>query len=179
MNGEMKVGFFVLAGSVLFGAALFLLGDYSFRSYYTISAEFSDVAGLPDKSTVKLSGVEVGKIKGIYLRKNRVVVELAILQGVKIYHGARFVVGSTSVIGSKFLQIDQGDPTLGLISPGDTVKGSDQLSLDKAVARALASLESLVGDILGQGKFARNLAEILDNLRETTANLNEIGRAHV
>ncbi|OGR94645.1 MAG: hypothetical protein A2016_10660 [Elusimicrobia bacterium GWF2_62_30] len=174
MNGEMKVGLFVLVGSVLLGAALFMLGDYSFRSYYTISAEFTDVAGLPDKSTVKLSGVEVGKIKRIYLHDNRVIVELNVLEGVLIHRGARFLVGSTSVIGSKYLQIDQGDPALPVIKPGETVQGHDNISLDKAVARALESLESLVGDVRGQGKFAKNLAEILDNLRETTANLNEI-----
>ena len=67
MNGEMKVGLFVIVGSVLFGTAIFLLGDYSFQKFYTVNAEFIDVAGLPDKSTVKLSGVEVGKIKRIYL----------------------------------------------------------------------------------------------------------------
>ena len=95
MNGETKVGLFVLIGGVLFGTAIFLLGDYSFQKYYTISAEFIDVAGLPDKSTVKLSGVEVGKIKKIYLKNDKVVVQLAIRDGVKIYRDSRFLVGSS------------------------------------------------------------------------------------
>ena len=74
MNGEMKVGLFVIVGSVLFGTAIFLLGDYSFQKFYTVNAEFIDVAGLPDKSTVKLSGVEVGKIKGSISTMKKVVV---------------------------------------------------------------------------------------------------------
>lgn len=174
MNGEMKVGLFVLVGSVLFGAALFLLGDYSFRTYYPVSAEFADVAGLPDKAIVKLSGVEVGKIKRIFLRENRVVVEMAILEGTKIYRGARFVVGSTSVIGSKFLQIDQGDPTKGVIAAGETVQGLDVVPLDQAVTRALDSLEGLVTDIRGKGKFGSSLQDVVDNLRDITANLNDL-----
>ena len=174
MNGEMKVGLFVLAGSILFGAALFLLGDYSFQSYYSINAEFSDVAGLPDKATIKLSGVEVGKIKRIYLKDDKVVVQLAIQEGIKIYRGAKFSVGSTSVIGSKFLQVDQGSPALGRVEAGETVLGEEIVPLDKAVARAVASMESLIMDIRGEGKLAKSMQEILDNLRDITANVNDL-----
>ena len=170
----MKVGLFVLVGSVLFGAALFLLGDYSFQTYYPVYAEFTDVAGLPDKATVKLSGVEVGKIRKIYLKENKVVVQLAIREGVKIYRGAKFAVGSTSVIGSKYLQVDQGAPALGVVEAGETVLGEEIVPLDKAVARAVASMESLVADIRGEGKLAKSMQDILDNLRDITANVNDI-----
>jgi phospholipid/cholesterol/gamma-HCH transport system substrate-binding protein len=174
MNGEMKVGLFVLVGSVLFGTAIFLLGDYSFQKYYTLYAEFTDVAGLPSKGNIKLSGVEVGKVKEIYLKSDKVVVKMSIREGVKIYSDAKFLVGSTSMIGSKFLQIDQGTPPAGKLKEGDTVKGEDSLPLDRALARAVTSLESLVGDIRGEGRLARDLNEILSNLREVTGNVNDI-----
>ena len=174
MNGEMKVGVFVLIGSVFFGAAIFLLGNYSFQKYYTVYAEFSDVAGLPDKAVVKLSGVEVGKIKKIFLKDERVVVQLGINEGVKIYRNARFLVGSTSMIGSKFMQIDQGSPATGIIEAGATMLGEESPALDRALARAVTSLEALVGDIRGEGRLARDLNEILTNLREVTGNVNEL-----
>ena len=174
MNGEMKVGLFVLVGSVLFGTAIFLLGDYSFQKYYTIYAEFSDVAGLPDKAVAKLSGVEVGKIKKIYLNNDKVVVQLSVFEGVKIYRDAKFLVGSTSMIGSKFLQINQGAPAAGVLEAGATVRGEEALALDRALARAVTSLEALVGDIRGEGRLARDLNEILTNLREVTANVNDL-----
>ncbi|OIO02012.1 MAG: hypothetical protein COX65_06815 [Elusimicrobia bacterium CG_4_10_14_0_2_um_filter_56_8] len=174
MNGEMKVGLFVLVGSILFGTAVFLLGDFSFQSYYPVYAEFKDVAGLPDRATVKLSGVEVGKIKNIAIKDDKVIVQLAIREGVKIFRDARFLVGATSMIGSKFLQVDQGTPAAGKIKPGDTVKGDDSLSLDRALSRAVNSLDALVGDIRGEGRLARDLNEILSNLREVTGNVNEL-----
>lgn len=174
MNGEMKVGIFVLIGSVLFGMAIFLLGDYSFQKYYTVYAEFTDVAGLPDKATVKLSGVEVGKIKKISLKNDKVFIQLAVREGVRIYRDAKFQVGSTSMIGSKFLQIDQGTPAAGKIKDGDTVRGEEALQLDRALARAVTSLEALVGDIRGEGSLARDLNEILTNLREVTGNVNDL-----
>ncbi len=174
MNGEIKVGLFVLVGGVLIGVALFLLGDYSFRSYYPLYAEFTDVAGLPDKAAVKLSGVDAGKIKEISLKGDKVLVRMDILEGVRIYRGARFSVGSTSMIGSRFLQIDQGSPALGRLEPGETVQGEAMVPLEKAVAKALDSIEGLAKDMRGNGKTAESLQEILDNLRGITGNLNTI-----
>jgi len=174
MNGEMKVGLFVIIGSVLFGTAIFLLGNYSFQKYYIINAEFSDVAGLPDKAIVKLSGVEVGKIQKIFLKEERVVVQLGIWEGVKIYRNAKVLVGSTSMIGSKFMQIDQGTPSAGVLEAGATMQGEESQALDRALARAVTSLESLVSDIRGEGGLARDLKVILTNLREVTTNVNEL-----
>ncbi len=174
MNGEVKVGLFVLVGSALFGTAIFLLGDYSFQRYYPVYAEFSDVAGLPDKAVVKLSGVEAGKIKRIYLKDDKVIVQLAVLEGVKIYRDARFLVGSTSMIGSKFLQIDQGTPGAGVLEAGTTVRGEEIMPLDRAVARAVTSLEGLIKDVRGDGTLGGNLNDILKNLKDVTANVNEL-----
>lgn len=174
MNGEMKVGMFVLIGSILFGTAIFLLGDYSFQKFYPVYVEFNDVAGLPDRAAMKLSGVEAGKIKRIYLKNDKVIVELAVKEGVKIYRDARFLVGSTSMIGSKFLQVDQGHAAAGVVGAGDTVKGDDSLPLDRAIGRAVASLQKMVEDINGRGKLAKDLDEIMQNLREITGNVNDL-----
>ncbi|HBB66770.1 MAG TPA: hypothetical protein DEF68_01170 [Elusimicrobia bacterium] len=174
MHDETKVGVFVLVGMALFGTAIFLLGDYSFQTYYPVSVEFQDVAGLPDKSVVKLSGVVVGKIKKIYLKRDKVRVQLAVQDGVKIYRNSRFLIGSTSLIGSKFLQIDQGDASSGVIEPGDVMSGSDVLPIDRAMAKAVEEIQGLVKDLRGDGSMTKNLGEILANLREVTAGINEI-----
>ena len=68
----------------------------------------------------------------------------------------------------------QGLPSLGIIAAGSTVRGEDTIPLDRAVTRAVASLESLIGDIRGQGKTAESLQAILDNLRDITANVNDL-----
>ena len=174
MNDETRVGIFVLAGMALFSTAIFLLGDYSFDKYYPVDVEFQDVAGLPDKSVVKLAGVEVGKIKGISLNNNLVRVRIAVLDGVRIYKNSKFLVGSTSLIGSKYLQIDQGDAASGVIEPGAVVKGSDLLSIDRAIAKAVEDIQGLVAELRGDGSMTKDLHEILSNLREVSVRVNEI-----
>jgi len=176
MNGEIKVGIFVLAGFVLFCTAIFLLGDYSFQKFYPVYVEFTDVAGLPDKALVKLSGVEVGKIKKISLKHDKVIVELAVREGVQIYRDSKFLVGSTSMIGSKFLEVDQGTPAAGVVPAGATVPGETTLALDRALAKAVDSIQGLVGDIRGQGMLARDLKEIMENMRQVSVNVNELVR---
>src|SRR5262252_3188551 len=126
MSLEAKVGSFVLAGFLLLGWAIFLLGDVSIERRYPIYVEFTDVAGLPDKAAVKLNGVEVGKVKEIRLRDGGVEVEVRVKHGTTIYKDSKFKVASTSVIGSKYLEITQGHPSSGIIREGDSVKGVDQ-----------------------------------------------------
>ncbi|MEI7482134.1 MAG: MlaD family protein [Elusimicrobiota bacterium] len=174
MKDETRVGIFVLVGMALFGTAIFLLGDYSFKTYYPLVVEFQDVAGLPDKSVVKLAGVEVGKIKEIYLKHDMVRVRISVLEGVRIYKNSKFLVGSTSLIGSKYLQIDQGDASSGVIEPGDVVQGSNILPIDRAMAKAVEDIQGLVAELRGDGSMTKNFNEILSNLRDVTASVNEI-----
>lgn len=174
MANEAKVGIFVLIGAALLGTAVFLLGDFSLKNYYTLYAQFDDVSGLPDKSAVKLSGVKVGKVKSISMDdRGKVVVTLNILEGVKIYKNSRFLVGSTSMIGSKFLQIDQGDPGHGTLKRKDYVVGVTEPPLERALADLIKDLQNTLGDL--DGKSVReNLNQTLDNIRNLTAQLNQM-----
>ncbi|MCK4935868.1 MAG: MCE family protein, partial [Elusimicrobiales bacterium] len=173
MGNETKIGIFVLVGVVLFGTAIFLLGDYSFKSFYQVDIEFNDVAGLPDKSMVKLSGVEVGKVKRIYMEDGGVIVQVSIFDGIKIYRDARFFIGSTSIIGSKYLQIDQGSRFSGIIKNGDRVKGEDSLPLDRALTEVIKDVRKIISGFDGES-MGKNLNSSLSNLRELTANINQI-----
>ncbi|MDQ7772915.1 MAG: MlaD family protein [Elusimicrobiales bacterium] len=174
MNDESKVGMFVIAGLALLATAIFLLGDYSFKTFYPVYAEFADVSGLPDKSVVKLSGVEIGRVKEIRIKGDKVIVRLSVSDGVKIYKDAKFKVGSTSVIGSKYMQIDQGTPAAGIIKSGDTVRGDDALPLDRALSAAISDLQGLIKELRGDGTLSRNLGQTVANLRDLTANLNSL-----
>lgn len=174
MRDETKVGLFVLSGLLAMATAIFMLGDFSFKSHYLITVKFRDVSGLADKSNIKLSGVEVGKVKDIYMDRDQVAVVLSIRRGVEIYRDSRFMIGSTSIIGSKFLQIDQGDPSSGVIREGETVSGENIISMDKAIINAVADLQDFMKGLNNKGEFTRNLNEAVSNLRDISADLSEL-----
>lgn len=177
MSLEAKVGAFVVAGLMLMGTAIFLLGDYTFEKRYTIYAQFHDVANLTKNSPVKLSGVEIGQVKDIILVDSHAKVICAIRQGVDVYKDAEFEVGSTGIIGSKFLQINQGHPESGVIAPESTVIGTDPVSIEKALTKALASVQDLLNQLNQEGprgSLVGNMKDTVANVRELTANLNDL-----
>jgi phospholipid/cholesterol/gamma-HCH transport system substrate-binding protein len=177
MNIETKVGAFVVGGLVLIATAIFLLGDYTFEKRYTMYVLFRDVANLNKNAPVKLSGVEVGQVKDIELIDSHARVILSIRKGVDIYKDAEFGIGSTGIIGSKYLQIDQGKMAAGVIPPESTVNGTDPISIEKALAKALGSLQNLLGTLTEEGprgSMTSNLRDTVANVREMTANLNDL-----
>ena len=178
MSTEGKVGAFIIAGLVFLGLAVFLLGDFTFERRYTVYVLFSDVGGLTDKAPVKLSGVEVGKVRRIELFNDKARVVASISKGVRIYRNASFAIGTTGIIGSKYLQIEQGTPDSGVMEPETVIVGVDPVSIEKALSKTLGSLQQLLGDLNGppgqQGMLAKNINATIANVRSLTANLDEM-----
>jgi phospholipid/cholesterol/gamma-HCH transport system substrate-binding protein len=177
MNLETKVGAFVLSGLVLIGVSIFLLGDFTFEKRYDLQVHFSDVANLASDAPVKLSGVEVGQVTGIELVDSRALVRIKIRDGVKIYKNAEFTIGSTGIIGSKYLQIDQGKMEAGHFRDGDDAQGLDPISIEKSLTKTLGSLQAILDDLNApgpRGTVTQNLKDTVANVRELTSNLNDL-----
>jgi phospholipid/cholesterol/gamma-HCH transport system substrate-binding protein len=177
LNLETKVGAFVVAGLVLMGTAIFLLGDYTLEKRYQIYVLFHDVANLSKNAPVKLSGVEVGQVKDIVLVDSMARCVLSVRKGVDIYKDATFTIGSTGIIGSKYLQVDQGKSASGVIPPESTIVGTDPLDIQKALTKALDSLTGILNDLQApgpRGTLTGNIKDTMANVREMTANLNDL-----
>lgn len=177
MSLESKVGAFVLGGLALIATALFLLGDVTFERRYNLYVNFTDVGNLNKDAPVRLSGVEVGQVAEIELVDGGARVLAKVRKGVDIYQDAVFSVGSTGIIGSKFLQVDQGKRSAGVIAANSTIRGQDPVSIEKSLTAALAKLETLLGDLTKEGprgSLTENLRETVANVREMTANLNDL-----
>ena len=177
MSLETKVGAFVLGGLTLLATAIFLLGDVSFEKRYILYGQFSDVANLSKDAPVKLSGVEVGQVRLIELVDGGARVIMSIRKGVDIYNDAVFQIGSTGIIGSKYLQVDQGSRVKGVIPANSTVRGEDPVSIEKSLTKALGKLEKLLDGFTQEGPrgtLTENLTDTVANVREMTANLNDL-----
>lgn len=174
---EARVGAFVLSGLFLIAVAIFLLGDYTFERRYALYATFTDVANLSKDAPVKLSGVEVGKVTDLVLEDSHAKVVLGVRRGVDIYNDAQFSIGSTGIIGSKYLQIDQGRAASGVMPPNAVVRGVDPVSIEKSLTQALGKLDKLLNGLIEEGprgSLTDNLRDTVANVREMTANLNDL-----
>src|SRR5262247_1172625 len=66
---QLRIGAFILASLVVFFAIVYLLGARAryFESKYELVAEFTQVGGLIEGATVRLAGVQIGRVTGVSL----------------------------------------------------------------------------------------------------------------
>ena len=137
---ELKAGVFVLIGLVFIAMMAFKfgrLGQGLFQQYYSLTVTFPSADGLIKNSDVQLAGARIGYVAEkpvITPGGSGVTLPLKILSDVKIPRDTTFEVGSSGLLGDKFVDIspkagfDAGtfnasDPRQ-VLAPDETVAGS-------------------------------------------------------
>ena len=174
MKPETKLGLFTVLGLAALGFSLYFLGGFSMTRSYDINVQFADVSGLPVKAAVKLSGVEVGKVKEIKIEDGKVIVVAAINENIPLYRDSRFSVAMTGIIGTKYLKVEQGDESLGLLRAGDYTAGVDEVPMDQQIANTMTSVKELVDSINQRGQFGAQLNDAMRDIRQLSANVNQL-----
>jgi ABC-type transporter Mla subunit MlaD len=189
---ELKVGIFVAVGLAILGALVIEFGRLGegFQTYYALTVHFDDASGLLKSSDVLLGGAKVGRVSGPprLARTGRGVnVPLKIYDYVKIPTGSHFTVGSSGLLGDRFVSITPpaGNPTA-YIAAGSLIEGTRQKGLDdltkeggallKDLRGTVAKVDTLVSRLNEQALSKENmdhLNESLGNLSKTTAALSE------
>jgi phospholipid/cholesterol/gamma-HCH transport system substrate-binding protein len=181
---ELKVGAFVLVGLAVLAALLVQFGRLGegFRTYYGLLVKFPDASGLLKGSDVLLAGAKIGHVSGgprLAESGQGVEVPLRIFGFVKIPAGSRFTVGSSGLLGDRFVavaapqRITQESIPKNSVIEGTRETGIDDLTkeggalvddLRTAVQNANAVITRLNGEALSQTN--------LDNLKAAIENLN-------
>ncbi len=182
LSTEMKVGIFaIVVLSILTYMTFRVSGtDWFRKAGYTVYVYFSNVAGLDEKTRVKIAGVDAGLIEEIQLEKGRARVTLRILPHVKIYQDARAFIKATGLLGDKYLEIRPGtaEPAL---KDGDTIRNvREPIDMEEivynlvSVSKSIQSLSDNINDIFGTEETKKALRETAKNLSLITKNLNRV-----
>src|SRR3954447_23455393 len=183
---EFKVGVFVFAGLAMIGALVVQFGRLGegFKTYYGLTVRFSDASGLLKGSDVLLAGAKIGKVSGgprMTAEGNGVDVPLKIYDYIKIPEGSKFTVGSSGLLGDRFVNvtIPPGERKK-FITPNSYIVGARETGLDDLMKEGGALATDLRGtvqkingvvDRLGQDALSpgnmENLKVSLQHLSET------------
>ncbi len=170
LQKEIKLGIFVFSGILFFLLLILRIGNFSFGKSYVFFVEFSDVSGLPIKSSIKMYGVDIGKISDMKLENGLVRVAVEVKKDIKIFKNAKITIASSGMIGAKNLNITGGDNSQGFIEKGDVVRGFDPVSIDKIIEK----VSNIFNEIAPDGNMKNmSLVKTLKNLEEITHKLNE------
>lgn len=158
---QIKVGIFILIGLTITGMLVVYFGRLGegFASYYNLRVEFSNASGVIRGSEVLLAGAKVGRVTSepeIMPDMKGVSVQLRILEQVRIPVGSEFSIGSSGLLGDKYIQIvlKDGKTDGQTIEPDSTIKGSD------------------IGD--GFGGLTEGAGDLIADLRNTVKNINAV-----
>ena len=195
---KIRLGIFVVIGTALLVVAAYLIGNRQnmFGSTFTIHAVFRNVSGLQQGNNVRYSGINVGTVRRIQMVNDTTIAVSMMLQENIIENvktDAIATIGSDGLVGSMIVNIVPGNGIAPQVTSGDTIVSYSRIGAEDMLSTlnktnenaALLTADLLqVTDALKQGKgtlgrllndttMARDLEEIIKNLRIASTNANK------
>ena len=132
---KIKLGIFVILGTILLVSALYFIGNRQnlFGKNIKLNAQFSNVNGLLLGNNVRYSGINAGTVNGIeMIGESQIIVTMIIDAkiGARIHKNAVATIGSDGLVGSMIVNII---PRKGIFPPvvsGDTIETYSKIGAD-------------------------------------------------
>ena len=141
---EFIVGLFVLVGLACFSGMTLQVGRRHLLEHtgYELSALFSNVGGLKNGAPVYIAGVEVGRVKRIWLEDYQASVLMAIAQETEIQEDAIASVKTRGLLGQTFVEISPGGSDV-VLKPGEQIQDTQpHIDLQSLIAKYVFSEKS-------------------------------------
>lgn len=183
MSPNARLGAFMIGALIILGVFIIKIEELPLGSRtgrLKVQASFPSVAGLDEKSPVRVAGVRVGLVESIRLEGDRALVTLALDAKVPLRQGASAEVTSLGMLGDKYVELFPGPLGNPPLTPGTVLQGTSPVSFDQVLKTAnemgtdlSAVTESLRQSLGGPAGQAR-LDEIVENIRQISAELKAL-----
>jgi phospholipid/cholesterol/gamma-HCH transport system substrate-binding protein len=175
---EFKVGIFVFVGLAMLAALLVQFGRLGegFKTYYPLTVRFNNASGLLKGSDVLLAGARIGKVAGgprLVREGAGVAVPLKIYDYVKVPEGTKFTVGSSGLLGDRFVVVTPPPgQAKAYLPPNAYIDGTRETGIDDLTREGGALVSDLRGTVqkLNQETLS---SENMQNLKSSMEHLNE------
>ena len=163
---KLRVGVFVLIGVAAFLGMIYALGARArlFEPRFTVSAEFTEVGGLVEGATVRLAGVQIGRVSDVRLPsqpggKVRVDMTIARQFGDRVRKDSVARIETQGLLGDRLVEISVGTAAAPPVRPDELLASTDPFD---------------IGRMMSEGaQVAKSIGTLADSLRETARTLNQ------
>src|SRR5215831_17945525 len=182
---EFKVGVFVFIGCAALAGLVVKFGRLGegIKSYYQVTVRFADASGLLTNSDVLLAGAKIGQVSGgprLVRDGPGVLVPLRIYDYVKLPVGSKFTVGSSGLLGDRFVTVTPptGPPT-GYLPKNALIDGTRQSGIDDLTREGSGLVNDLRGTVQKIDTTVNRLnqdtlsPENMENLKSSMEHLNQ------
>jgi phospholipid/cholesterol/gamma-HCH transport system substrate-binding protein len=165
---KFRVGIFVLVAILAFLGTIYALGARArlFESRYTIYADFTQVAGLAEGATVRLAGIQIGRVSNITLAsepggKVRVAMSVARQYANRIRKNSMATIATQGLLGDKIVEISVGTVEAPPVQAGGALATRDPFEITDALSQSADTIKGISG--------------LAESLRKTAETLNQSG----
>jgi phospholipid/cholesterol/gamma-HCH transport system substrate-binding protein len=183
LSPEAKVGLFVFIGILILVYMSLRLGGFQFgrEEGYTITVKLDSTAGLDMDSSVRVAGVEVGRVKDIMLEDNKAKLILRIKPGINIGKDFTAVLKTKGLLGEKYLELIPGSPDAPFLEEGGEItRVTTYTDMDRLitimgdVGDDLKNVSDTLSSVLGGKEGETTLRNIVNNIEDITSRTNRI-----
>ena len=194
---NLKLGIFVVLGTVLLLLAAYLIGNRQnmFTKNFSISAVFKNANGLQNGNNVRFSGINVGTVNRIEMVNDttiRVHMIIADKMQAHIKKNAVAAIGSDGLVGSMLINIVPAEGSAPLIAAGDELQSYSKVATQDMmntlnttnenaalltedllkVTQSLLKGKGTLGRLLNDASMANDLQQAIANLKNTSSQAN-------
>jgi len=183
---EFKVGLLIIVAAVILAGFVFVLGNFSLSSGFTLYVDYDYSGNLQPGAPVKVAGIKVGKIQDVAFlggqvdpvsgRRVYVRVEAWIENRAKqsIRQDSEFFINTAGVLGEQYLEIVPGKNwTDAPIPAGSKVVGRNPPRTDLVLSRLYDVLDSL-SEVLTEDKDT--IKKLLGNSASAVGSVDQLLR---
>jgi phospholipid/cholesterol/gamma-HCH transport system substrate-binding protein len=183
---ELRVGIFVLAGLLVAGVVIFMVGDArrAFDRKTNYKTTFTNVEGLVPGSVVRMGGVDIGRVQSVEFSQDSdrkdIVVTMSVVREVapRIRVDSVTKIEAKGMLGDKMLSISPGAPGQPPLNEGDFIlssEGNDLIgrldSLSEKAVSVMGNLEQTSGTF-AKPEFREDLRGAVESARQFLDSLN-------
>ena len=179
---KFRVGVFVLVALAVFLGLVYALGARArlFEARYTIHADFTEVGGLVEGATVRLAGVQIGRVTGVHLPgepggKVRVDLTIARRYSDRIRKNSIARIETQGLLGDKIVEITVGHATAPPVAPGEVLAARDPADFGRVIAAGAETAK----DVGALAAALRETAEKVNQsklIEDAATTVNKLGR---
>jgi phospholipid/cholesterol/gamma-HCH transport system substrate-binding protein len=163
---RLRVGIFILVGLLVFLGTIYMLGARArlFEPRYTVHAEFTEVGGLSEGATVRLAGVQIGRVSDVRLPaepggKVQVALTVARQYADRVRKNSVARIETQGLLGDKIVEITVGTSQAPPTEPGDTIAARDPFDISRVVSESAQTV--------------RNVTALVESLRVTAETFSQ------
>jgi phospholipid/cholesterol/gamma-HCH transport system substrate-binding protein len=183
---ERLVGIFVLSALAVIFLLFFINSKTAnlFQDSITLHAYLKNAEGISTETLVKVSGIEVGKVKSIDIsRDHRIHLTLQVFERYRelVRRDSQASIGKLSVFGRSTIDIEAGSPNEPVLEDGDSIEVEEPLSMDELIAELTPVVKAVEESVqrfakVMQAVEPKKVESIVANLEESSSNIRKISQ---